>query len=453
MQTTIPCPRCRTMLVTAAAATAAAATTTATTTGGELSPTTGELHCEACHGVFLSASEVRSEFLNEATTAKVGDSGTSTNPALQCPGCRQSMQELQLGDTVLDRCQACGGVWLDGGEQLERQADGSGPAALSRYLLYSLSLPERAVRSTIGLAAGAARETAEFLVPQAFQSSKTYEIVVRNSLRFLTDDIGGAKTQSDGSEQQVEDYMARKAVGNFVDLAGLATLHASPLWLLAIVSDVAYGSKTYVRELAVELQQQGLVDETSTIHNIDDVLEAVQTASGKAASTFDTPPLSVEQLKQSLKETREAVNSADYRSVLPEAELEKYWNEMREVAKRENVSLLSISGAMTMHSLGKIKTASRGALTGVQVAGGLFNRHVLGHYVDSLEQIRDRGFYQTVRENSAPYIDAVWNNFATDKESWTERIASGRVFGKACSALTGWFGTARDTVNKPEIRG
>ena len=65
------------------------------------------------------------------------------------------------------------------------------PSALSRYLLYTLSLPERTVRSTIALAAGAATHTAEFLVPRAFQDSKTYSVVVRNSLNFLTQQVGG----------------------------------------------------------------------------------------------------------------------------------------------------------------------------------------------------------------------------------------------------------------------
>ncbi|MFN0197808.1 MAG: hypothetical protein ACKVT0_13775, partial [Planctomycetaceae bacterium] len=65
--------------------------------------------------------------------------------------------------------------------------------SLSHYFLYTLSLPERTVRSTIGLAAGTVQEAATLLVPGAFQNSKTYELVVRNSLRFLTNDVGGVK--------------------------------------------------------------------------------------------------------------------------------------------------------------------------------------------------------------------------------------------------------------------
>ena len=49
---------------------------------------------------------------------------------------------------------------------------------------------------------------------------------------------------------EVNHYVTRKAVGNFVDMASLATLHVSPLMLLAAVSDLAYGSQVYLKELA-----------------------------------------------------------------------------------------------------------------------------------------------------------------------------------------------------------
>jgi len=153
-------------------------------------------------------------------------------------------------------------------------------ASIGRYLLYSLSLPERAVRGSVGLAAGAVKETAGMLVPRAFQSSKTYQIVVVNSLKFLTRDIAGIKESDEEGNQGVEGYLARKTIGNFIDLAGLATLHVSPLWLLAIVSDLAYGTKTYVRELGAELKKQGLIDKNSTINHVEDILNAVQGATG-----------------------------------------------------------------------------------------------------------------------------------------------------------------------------
>ncbi len=242
--------------------------------------------------------------------------------------------------------------------------------SVSRFLLYTLSLPERVVRSTVGVAAGAAREAAQALVPQAFQTSKTYEVVVVNSLKFLTENVGGVETASPRGNQAGSDrYLARKAVGSFVDFAGLATLHLSPLWMFAIVSDVAYGSRSYVHELAAELRRRGLIRETSTIDRVDDLLSAIGTATSETASLLDAPPLSVEQLRLSLERTKAAVQAADPTAILPESELRHYWEEMRAIAAREEVSLLGVSGALTLHMFGKAGVVAKGGDRGRRRGG------------------------------------------------------------------------------------
>ncbi|MEX1229520.1 MAG: hypothetical protein WEB58_04730 [Planctomycetaceae bacterium] len=301
-----------------------------------------------------------------------------------------------------------------------------GQSSLAHYLLYTLSLPERTVRSTVGLAAGTLQEAASLLVPSAFQTSKTYEVVVRNSLRFLTADVGGAKPVVDPNAQPAQDdYLARKTVGNFLDLAGLATLHVSPLWMLAIVSDVAYGSRSYLKELAKELKEQGIIDEHSTIDHADDLLTAIQKSSGQAAGLFDTPPLSVDQLRKTLNETRETLASTDVRKVLPEGELNRYWQELREISRQENVSLLHVSSAVTMQSLQRMKTITHGTLTGIQVAGGLFNQHVVQYYFEAVQTIQKKGFYASLSESYQPYLEGVWNNFSSKKVTWTEQLIRG----------------------------
>lgn len=298
-------------------------------------------------------------------------------------------------------------------------------ARLSHFLTYALSLPERVVRSAVGVTAGTAREAAHALVPEAFHSSKVYELVIASSLNFLTEDIGGVEQQArPGTSPNVDHFLARKAVGNFVDLAGLATLHLSPIWLLAVVSDVAYGSKVYLNELAAELRQRGLIHPDSSIDRVEDLLDALRSASGETANLISTPPLSVAQLKQSVDKIR----ITDPTTILPQQELAAQWNEIREIATREDVSLLGVSGALTMHMLSKLGTVAHGTLTGVEVAGGLFNRKILGHYASGLRAIREQGFYPLVSATSAPYRKAVWTNFATTRSTWTVQIVSGKLF-------------------------
>jgi hypothetical protein len=47
---------------------------------------------------------------------------------------------------------------------------------LTRNLLFGLSLPERIVRSAVGLTAGTVKELAGFVVPQAFLRNRDYQL-------------------------------------------------------------------------------------------------------------------------------------------------------------------------------------------------------------------------------------------------------------------------------------
>ena len=357
-----------------------------------------------------------------------------------CPHCALRMHRVDDGLNGTQVCRSCETVWIESTATAidESASTEARRRSLQEHLIYSVSIPERIARSSIGMVAGLTREAASYAIPTAFQSSKSYEILITNSLCFLCDRVGrideDAAEDGEGSD---EEFLARKAIGNFVDLAGLATLHVSPLWLLAIVSDVAYGSKVYVQELGEELKKQGVVAPDSVINHVDDVLEAVQNASGGAASMFDTPPLSVEQLKQSLDETRGALASVDYKRLVPESEIQRYWGELKGIASEEDQSLVGVSGAVTMHTLGRVSTVSKVALTGVQVVGGMMSRNVLRHYANAIDEVRDRGMLAVLSESARPYITGVWNNFESERETWTEQLLKPETYTRMLTGLKG----------------
>jgi hypothetical protein len=317
-----------------------------------------------------------------------------------------------------------------------------GYARVRSFLLYSLSLPERTLRSASGMVSGAVRESASLLVPQAFQNSKTYAVMVRQMLDFLAEDVGGVerKEQEEDAPPKLENFVARKTVGNFVEMAGLATLHLSPMMLLAIVSDVAYGSKAYLQELGEELKQQGVIGEDSTIDHVDDLFEAVAGAAGTTADVFNAPPLSVQGLRQTIDETRKAVGSIDPTAVLPQSEVKRLWDDIHQIARAQGVNPLAVSSAMTLYSLDKIGSIGRGALSTVTAAGTLFNRHVIHHYREALTDVGDKGIYASLAETSQPYVDAVWKNFSAKETTITEDLLSGKMVGRAWSCVRRWLG-------------
>ncbi len=435
--TVVICPRCHTLLA-------------------SVLDRPQEMECATCQGTFVAATAEEAARSNMADASKgrplAGTVPLGPNvPRLPCPACLTHLQPADAGGVFV--CPACAGRWSDSAAQ--RLAEPALPpdrvgadrsdivvapdaSPLLRKILYGVSLPERLLRSGVGLTAGAVKELGALLVPQAFQSSKSYQIAIHDSLSFLTETVGGVSGPP-GTADKASEHVARKAIGNFVDLAGLATLHVSPMWLLAITSDLAYGGRTYVLEVARALEEQGLIDETSTIHNVDDLLDALQRSCGTAAGALDKPPMSVDELRSVVAQTRQEISGMDVTSVLPEAELRRLWGEMQDVATQEGVGLLEISTAMTMSTLDRVATISSGALTSIQVAGGLLNRSVLDHYRQSLTRIQTQGFYNVLDETYRPYAEAVWNNFSSERKSWTESLLDpdnvSTVVGKLFSFL------------------
>ncbi len=356
--------------------------------------------------------------------------------------------------------------------------DRSVPEQMLSGLLFGLSLPERLVRSAVGITAGTAKEIAEFVVPQAFQTSKSYEVTVRNSLNFLIATVAtvsdskeaaapstsapdvavandaatnAGSSAANSSDLAVTDpgrFIAKKAVSNFIDITGLTTLHVSPLWILAIVSDAAYGTKTYLAELASELQKQGLIDDSSTIHKVDDLFAAVQNASGKAASQFDQPPLSLSELKESFNQTRAALNEVDPTLLIPESEIRRYWDDMKQLATRENISLLGVSGAVAMQAVESIRGVSQGTLTGLFVAGKIVNRNIFSHYTSALATIHRNGIWSSVKDSYGPYLEMAWGNFTSSRKSWTEQVLNPAHVTTLWDKVKSMFGGEKSASNE-----
>ncbi len=325
------------------------------------------------------------------------------------------------------------------------------------YLMYGLSIPERALRSTSAAVSGAVRESATYLVPSVFRSSKSYTVFVQQMLDFMTHDIGGVeKNEEEQGDEGVKNFVARKAVGGFIELSTMPLLHVSPMTVLAIVSDVAYGSQTFLRQLSVELKEQGVIDENSTIDHASDLLDAIRETTTKAADALDTPPLSVDGLAETIKQITEQAQTADLTKSIPQAELERMWNGIYETAAAEDQNVLEISSAMTMFAMNRIGSLGAGALSTISVAGDMFEKNILDHYWNGLGEINERGFYSVLSDCSKPYIDAMWLNFSSDKETITEDVLSGKLLSRTWNSVSTWLmeppgGKKKEPVGKEDV--
>ena len=319
------------------------------------------------------------------------------------------------------------------------------------YVLYALSLPERTLRGSAAMVGGLVNESAALLVPQAFQNSTTYNKFVQQMMDMLNENVGRVKkkplaeaegddTSSASPNTAVENFVARKTVGTFVDLAGAATLHLSPITVLAIISDVAYGSQVYLKQLASELKKEGVIAEDSTISSTADLLEAIGRASSEATSQLDTPPVSVDGLRDTIRQTTQRISEIDPTKLVPQSEIGALWEDMQVIAAKEDTGLFEISSTLTMYSLNQVSTVTQGALTTVRVTGNLLDQHLLDHYRQGLTRIESEGLYSVIAVSGKPYLDAVWYNFSSSSPTITQDVVSGRLFGKVWSSVSGWFG-------------
>ncbi len=321
---------------------------------------------------------------------------------------------------------------------MEKSTVGEAMIVLLRMFNYSASIPERTLRSASALAGGLVRESANWLVPAAFRNSKSYSIFVQQMMDVVVNDLGGVRrsltANSDRHQQEV--VLARKTVGNLLDMTALATFHLSPLTVLAIFCDLAYGSKVYLEQLSRRLKEQGIIDQQTTIDSAADLITALETASGQAVGMFDQPPISIVGLRKTIEDAQNAVLKIDPTKLLPRVEIDQLWRQMELAAKEQNASLWDVSATISMVALHNMQAVGQGTMVGLEIAGDMFNQHITQHYWQGLRAIERNGLIPTLSSASQPYLEAVWSNFTIDRKTWTEQLLSGELLKWGWSQLS-----------------
>src|SRR5580698_9528133 len=86
---------------------------------------------------------------------------------------------------------------------------------------YLLSLPERVVRSALGLSAGVLREAGELVLPAGMRRSHLYHSLVDVTLRYVIERVGGVKGTYPPEQAPGDDFLVRRGAGNAIELLGI----------------------------------------------------------------------------------------------------------------------------------------------------------------------------------------------------------------------------------------
>jgi hypothetical protein len=291
---------------------------------------------------------------------------------------------------------------------------------------YLLSLPERLLRSSLGLGAGVAREIGDVVLPEALRRTRLYQNLVDTTLRFLIEQVGGVE-RADANEQPLpQDFLKRRTAGNVIEALGIVAFRASPVWVLAALADVCGMGRQLIPEIASALKDQNLLDKETQFMNVDQILDGLEQTSSRLAETVNTPPLDVASLRQEWQALRDEARTLAPTSLPRRETVTGLWTQLRDEATRQNRSVFETSSMMAVSAVKALPESARwlsaSALVGASRTGQIVATALLDHYRATLDDIRQVGYATYAARQLGPYVRAAVNQFSPERVTLTERF-------------------------------
>ncbi len=292
--------------------------------------------------------------------------------------------------------------------------------SLYHYLALSFSIPERAARALGALVGGSTLLLTKTLLPTAIRNSSSYRFTLGMFQTFLIRNVAGVD-QIETDIELTDNFLRRKLLGTSLEAAGLLTMHLSPVWVFAIASDTAKGGQVFLNRLVHHLQDSRVIAKDSNPESLEQVLLSIHEMSRQAATAIDTPPLSVQEIRDLADELRRSTYSLAQNSsgLLPR--FESIWNQIRQVAKKQDLSIKHVLGMLSVSAASVAETGmgTAGAIgkTGV----GLLDEMVLNDYKKTLADISDTGAFDYMKGNMLPFVENAQSHFNFRQETWTQK--------------------------------
>jgi len=299
----------------------------------------------------------------------------------------------------------------------------------NRRVQYTLSLPERAVRSVTALAAGLVRETAGVVLPIGVRRGRVYRNLVDATLQFLIERVGEVDVAHATDRELGQNFLLRRAAGNGIELMGVLAFRASPVWVLAALADLCGFGRYLIPQIADVLRKEGLLDSTGSFTTMDQLLEGLERSAAQLAETVNAPPLDIASLRREWSKLATEVRRLPAPQLPSRASVVRVWNDLRAEAAAQERTVFEVSSLLAVSAVShlpeRVRVLSKSAAVALRRSGAVVSEALLAYYSEALAEIRSVGFLTYGARQLAPYARAAVAAFHPARETLT-----GRFIGK-----------------------
>jgi hypothetical protein len=294
---------------------------------------------------------------------------------------------------------------------------------------YSLTLPERAIRSVSALGAGIVREAATVALPIGLRRGRLYGNLVDVTLQFLIEDVGQVGLRPSAASEIGRNFLVRRAAGNGIELMGLLAFRASPVWVLAALADVCGYGRQLIPEIADVLKKEGLLEPAASFTTMEQVLAGLERSAEQLASAVNTPPLDVPGLRTEWSKLLAEVKQLPPPQLPSRAGVTQIWTDLQAEAAAQGRSVLELSSLLAVSAVSELperaRVLSKSAAVALHRGGAVVSEALLDHYRMALGQIRTTGFLAYGQRQLAPYARAAVAAFHPERGTLTDRFLNG----------------------------
>lgn len=287
---------------------------------------------------------------------------------------------------------------------------------------YLISLPERSLRFITSVTTSMTSLLTKTLLPKPIQKSTLYQMTFGLLQNYLIEHVAEIPLENI-EESSSKDYIYRKTAGSAIEGIGLLTFHYSPVWLLAMISDIAGGSQIYLRYLIKSLREEGIINTNQEFTSIDSLLSHVQNISENSAKFIDQPPIKKEEFMAIFTQLKNIYEDNPKFLMHFFHKLEEIYEELQVLSDTSQVSFEKLTGGITMDlmkTLGE-KTLNFSKIS-TKTTMEIFNVYFIQSYEETLEDIKNIGVYKYFTNHMNPFVHQLKHHFKKEKVTTTEKI-------------------------------